>query len=921
MTDRDPRAERLLDDLKERAKELDCLYRVDEILGGDGEQYEVFNALIDTLPQGWKHPEVCQARIIVEEQIYQPAAFVDTPWSMRAEIDVEGDLVGEISVSYIEARPAADEGPFLREEWRLLRAIAERVGHYLTQQRTWERRAKLVDRLSSSNTRSWHVLVEFLQQTDQELLKRITRKMINLLYWSGVEEAAALLRAEIGEPGDDAFEAGDDNRPLGRRPLHAPPELVERTFELADRHLDGSEIVSHMQAWISEDNCGFLIQALEDQSTTTNQIAEHVLRFATQAGDRTQLSAALHMSLKVGLLRTIVLDRLDFIGAAKRFVEVDDFFDLIQRVVYPAESHGKLGGKAAGLFLAQKVLARATQHAELFANVKIPRTWYVASDAILDFIQINQLKEVYNRKYMEIDRVRQDYPFLIQLFKNSQFPVEVTRGLAPVLDEFAGRPLIVRSSSVLEDQSGASFSGKYKSLFLANQGTKRERTEALQDAIVEIWASVFGPDPIEYRAERGMLDFREEMGILIQEVVGTRVGRYYLPAFAGVAFGNNEIRWSPRIQREDGLVRMVPGLGTRAVDRVADDYPVLLSPGQPGLRANVTPDEVMRYSPKKVDVIDLETNSFETIDLQALLRAHGNEYPLVQQMVSIVDGDRLREPMGLEPDFERDDVVVTFENMIGRTPFPQQIRAALDTLREGLGVPVDIEFASDGTDLYILQCRIQSHSETRTPPIIPPNLPDKDVLFTAHRQVANGRVSDIRYIVYVDPAAYGRLATRKELIQVGEAVGRVNALLPKRQFVLMGPGRWGSRGDIKLGVSVTYSDINNTAMLIEVARQKENYVPELSFGTHFFQDLVEADILYLPLYPDEQGVVFREEFFTRATNLLPELLPAYAHLEAALTVIDVAAERKGQLLQVLMSGDADKAVGLLAGAGQKRTRT
>ena len=116
---------------------------------------------------------------------------------------------------------------------------------------------------------------------------------------------------------------------------------------------------------------------------------------------------------------------------------------------------------------------------------------------------------------------------------------------------------------------------------------------------------MFGPDPIQYRAGRNLLDVHEEMGIMIQEVVGTRVGRYFLPAFSGVAFSNNEFRWSPRIRREDGLVRLVPGLGTRAVDRLSDDYPVLVAPGQPGLRVNASLDEVVRYSPKMVDLIDL----------------------------------------------------------------------------------------------------------------------------------------------------------------------------------------------------------------------------------------------------------------------------------------------------------------------------
>jgi len=136
-------------------------------------------------------------------------------------------------------------------------------------------------------------------------------------------------------------------------------------------------------------------------------------------------------------------------------------------------------------------------------------------------------------------------------------------------------------------------------------------------------------------------------------------------------------------------------------------------------------------------------------------------------------------------------------------------------------------------------------------------------------------------------------------------------VLPKRQFILMGPGRWGSRGDIRLGVPVTYSDINNTGMLIEIARKKGDYTPDLSFGTHFFQDLVEASIRYLPLYPDENDNTFNEAFLTRSGNLLPELLPDCAGLADTIRVIDVPAAAEGRLLYVLMNADLDEAVGLL----------
>jgi len=501
---------------------------------------------------------------------------------------------------------------------------------------------------------------------------------------------------------------------------------------------------------------------------------------------------------------------------------------------------------------------------------------------------------------------------VVQVFKNSHFPPELSKGLSVALDDFEDKPLIVRSSSLLEDQLRSAFSGKYKSLFLANQGSKRERLQALQDAIAEVYASLFSPDPIEYRAERGLIDFHEEMGIMIQEVVGKRVGDYFLPSYAGVAFGNNEFRWSPRINREDGVVRLVPGLGTRAVDRLADDYPVLISPGQPGLRVNATPDEVMWYSPNKIDVIDLRTNRFETRDAIEFIREVEHDYPAVRQVVSVVEDDRIRTASGLGPDFATDKIVVTFDGLISDTDFVPQMHTLLRVLREQLGAPPDIEFAGDGEHFYLLQCRSQSYTEAFAPAPIPPDIPADQLVFSANRYISNGRVPDVTHVVYVDPEKYSALESIDDLRAVGAVIGRLNTLLPKRQFVLIGPGRWGSRGDIRLGVHVTYSDINRCAVLFEVARKKGNYVPELSFGTHFFQDLVEADIRYIPLYPDEKGNVLNERFLLRSDNILSDLLPKNKHLADVVRVIDVPRVTDGKVLRVLMNADLDKAVGVLS---------
>ena len=341
----------------------------------------------------------------------------------------------------------------------------------------------------------------------------------------------------------------------------------------------------------------------------------------------------------------------------------------------------------------------------------------------------------------------------------------------------------------------------------------------------------------------------------------------------------------------------------------------VVAPGQPGLRVNVTPEEVYRYSPRKVDVINLETNSFETVDRHTLLKEVGGDLPGLTQLVSLYDHDMLRRPGGLDLRFNEDNLVFTFEGLLTNTDFVPRMQAILKVLREAQGMPVDIEFASDGRDLYLLQCRPQSHAADTAPAPIPRDLPQERVLFSANRYVSNGAVPDITHIVYVDPEGYSGLSDLSELRDVSRAVGSLNKILPKRQFILMGPGRWGSRGDVKLGVSVTYSDINNTAVLIEVARKKGNYVPDLSFGTHFFQDLVESGIRYLPLYPDDPGVAFNEPFFRKSENVLARLLPEFAHLADAVRVIDVPGSTGGQVLRVLMNADLDEAVGVLAPPG------
>jgi len=908
--------ENLIASLQERAKELNCIYKIEEYMNEPNATIDgVCKGIIEAIPPGWQYPDKCQAKIVLDGKVHSSPDLKETDWMQHADVTVQDKKVGQINVYYTEEMPPEDQGPFLKEEAKLIKTIAERLGHFIMYHRMkhvfseWDTARQDIIKHRQSE---WQVILGLLKETDKNLYLSVSHKMLNYLCWSGISEAETLRQyTGYDRSSDDEVLEEDENRPHRKRVFTISNELVDKIFLIAGENLSDQEILSRIQKWIQEDKLSFLVQVV-NRNLSLSEVADAIRRYHHTETEGAELHSPSKRGVAVSLIRRFLSDQLPYINVAKNFVEVGDFYDLLQKVVFSAESHGKLGGKSAGLYLAAQILKKSKKHAEALGSIRIPKTWYITSDMLLHFMHYNNFDEIVEQKYKDINQIRFEYPHIVLTFKNSHFPPEMIKGLSLALDDFGDHPLIVRSSSLLEDRVGSAFSGKYKSLFLANQGTKKEKLDALLDAIAEVYASTFSADPIEYRSERGLIDFGEEMGIMIQEVVGNRIGDYFLPSFAGVAFSRNEFRWSPRIDRKDGLLRIVPGLGTRAVDRLSDDYPILIAPGQPKLRVNATADELVRYSPKKIDVINLKTNRFETMKVEDLLRQHGQEIPAINQIISVHEDGTFLRPMAMNIDYDNDDLVVTFDGLIKDSSFVKQISTIMTLLEEKLEMPVDIEFASDGRDFYLLQCRAQSYSAEDAPAPIPKDVAEDRIIFSANRHISNGIIPDITHIVYIDPYKYAQIKDRSDMLQIGRAVGKLNKLLPKRQFILMGPGRWGSRGDIRLGINVTYADINNTASLIEIARKKGNYVPDLSFGTHFFQDLVEANIRYLPLYPDDEGIIFNEHFLKTSPNILADILPTFAFLEDTIHLIDVPRSANGQILKILLNADFDEGIGLLA---------
>lgn len=610
--------------------------------------------------------------------------------------------------------------------------------------------------------------------------------------------------------------------------------------------------------------------------------------------------------IKVVLIRGMITDQLPLIAVAKRVLSIADLQFINERRI----GDGKIGGKATGMLIAWKILQ---QQPALAPHVSIPESFFIGTNVMYDFRAANNLEWAMNQKYKPLDQIRSDYDDLVRQHVAAQLPHFVVEELQKVLTKVGHRPLIVRSSSLLEDNFGTAFAGKYDSVFCPNQGSADDNLADLMNAIKHVYASTLNPNALLYRRQHGLIDYDERMAILIQEVRGEQFDDYWFPALAGVGFSQNPFRWHPKIKRDQGFLRLVWGMGTRAVDRVSADYPRLIALSHPQLRPETKARAIRQYSQHHIDLINLRTNQFESLPIADLPL---EKYPYLRFIASTDEGGYLRDLFSNAID-DPDDLLLTFNTLTKNQGFVTLMRDALMQLEQTYNAPVDIEFAlrivrnrpKTTFELCLLQCRPLSQRSDGERVYLPKDMPRERILFTENRFVPNGKVEEIRYLVFVDPEKYRLIADRVTKLEIGRVVGRLNKRLEEETFILIGPGRWGST-NIDLGVKVGYADIYNTKVLMEMAvKSKDGGRPELSYGTHFFQDLVEAGIYSLPLHLDHPRSRFNWGFFHNAPNQLAALLPDDSEIAPYVTVIDLAPGH----LNIFMDSSADEAMGVLSG--------
>lgn len=684
--------------------------------------------------------------------------------------------------------------------------------------------------------------------------------------------------------------------------------LIKRLFEA----MDVDQIRDIINLVHKESLARNVWLALRDEPIDLHEVERLLHEFARLPLGESQVSPNIAIGIRVQLISLLISDNLFYIGVAKNHITMRDVAALMDRFIGKYGQRSRVGGKSAGVILANRIVrpvfGEATGLEDRIGEVE---SYFLTAQVFNRFIEHNRLEEGHSLKYMEPDERDAARPDLERRFDRGEFPEDVVEAVGAMIDRLGDGPLIVRSSSLLEDSMGFPFYGKYESVFITNQGSHGERTDALIAAVKRVYVSILSSSVLEYRKDKALLDYDDMMCVLIQRVVGSRHGPYFFPDASGVAFSRNQYRWSRRIDPAAGVARLVYGLGTRAVDRSGDDYPRLVALSDPALRPEGTQRERIRYSQRSVDVLDLRTRTVESVhfvDLVNEIRASGEPYEPVEALSLVRDG-QLERPLYFPDSIGYADAVVTFDGLIDDEGFPSLLREVLRRLANAYGVPVDVEFAWHDGRLFILQCRPLAQGSDEIAAVALPRIAESQrLLFDIRRDIFRSAARDrIRYLVYVDGERYHAVGEPSSKLEVARLIGRVNRALEGERYMLIGPGRWGT-SNLGLGVRVTYGDINHATVLAEVGSTRTGYTPEVSYGTHFFQDLIEADIVPLALFPDEADELFDESFLLDAPNSLADIVPGAD--AGCVTVVDLDSYGPGRL-SIWLSADEGRGIGLL----------
>lgn len=573
-------------------------------------------------------------------------------------------------------------------------------------------------------------------------------------------------------------------------------------------------------------------------------------------------------TVKKNLMKMLIGSESRMFQLCRRYFTLKDVLDIASREI----GTGFIGGKSVGMLLARKILE--VEGGDFFAPFMEPHdSFYIGSDVFYTYIVQNGWWRL-RTKQKTPEGYYKYAAKLKEKLLHGTFPKDIQEQFIQMLEYFGQSPIIIRSSSLLEDNFGNAFAGKYESVFCVNQGTPKERYEAFEQAVRMVYASTMNEDALNYRMNRGLAERDEQMAILVQRVSGDRYGNYFFPHTAGVGNSSNLYVWDESIDMNAGMLRFVFGLGTRAVDRTDGDYVKVVCLDNPLRIPPMNHDDQKKFSQHRVDLLSLTENVLESKSLDEVL-----SLPLKADKNLFISIDRAAEMRMRERGYTNWKVpyLLDFKKLFTETKFITVMREMLSILSKAYDYPVDIEFTANfnkdnSFKINLLQCRpLQTKGLGKTVKI--PELKNvKDCFFSSTGNFMGGSVRlPIEYVVFISGKEYLKLSEQGKY-EVARQIGLINRKIKGKNAMLVGPGRWGSTMP-SLGVPVHFTELCNMKVLCEYSSKKEGFMPELSYGSHFFQDIVESEIFYVAIFDGYQGVIFNPEHILQKGNLLTSFLP------------------------------------------------
>ncbi len=539
---------------------------------------------------------------------------------------------------------------------------------------------------------------------------------------------------------------------------------------------------------------------------------------------------------------------------------------------------GSLGGKGRGLAFIDSLIKRHPVLEDYEGiSVSVPKTVVLCTDLFDEFMESNNLYQI----------ALSDLPDeeILNHFLEASLPERLKEDILAFF-EVVGRPIAVRSSSLLEDSHYQPFAGVYSTYMIPFLDDREEMYRMLSAAVKGVYASVFYSDSKAYMTATSNVIDQEKMAIILQEVVGTQYGDRYYPSFAGVGRSLNYYPINDE-KAEDGVVDIAVGLGKYIVD------------GGRSLRFSPKhPNKVLQTSTLDLALRDTQTR-FYALDLKNIQEHCEVDDSFNLLRLSIRDAEADNSLRGMVSTFDPYDQVirdgyyeggrkvVTFANILQHNIFPLSplLEMMLEYGSHDMGRHVEIEFAGilpneqhPNGALYWLQIRpIVDTKEMRSDEI--DEVDEKDLLLKTSSALGHGIMSDLHHVIYVK--SDGFLSSNNSLI--AREIEKINKTFLERgeNYILIGPGRWGS-SDTALGIPVKWPHISAARLIVETALS--NYFIEPSQGTHFFQNLTSFGVGYFTLNPQIKDCLYDEDFLDRQEAVQETQFLRVVRFEQPLTV-------------------------------------